>query len=117
MSRLEVVRCDLLSCAKQEPNGTDGWGTAHFAGRLYDFCSSEHQAAWEAEIVELDNLPPPEEEAEPVPFVPPAQPEPVLEREPPPEQYPPPEGRKAPTLRKPRPPRKTRKKKADWMGP
>lgn len=54
MSRMEMVCCDLASCDVAQPNGTDGLTMVHFAGRIYDFCSTQHKAKWEAELKKLD---------------------------------------------------------------
>lgn len=54
MSRVEMVECDLEGCGERHPSGSDGLTLVHFAGRIFDFCSSEHQAKWERELVELD---------------------------------------------------------------
>lgn len=54
MSRIEMVRCDLESCDNASPNGTSGFGTTYFEGRLYDFCSTAHSQKWEDELQKLD---------------------------------------------------------------
>lgn len=52
--RVEMVQCDLAKCEKSGPNPTDGFTTAWLDGRVYDFCSSEHQSQWEDELRKLD---------------------------------------------------------------
>lgn len=52
--RVEMIECDLAKCSKSGPNPTDGFTTTTFDGRMYDFCSNEHQSKWEDELRKLD---------------------------------------------------------------
>jgi hypothetical protein len=52
--RIEMIECDLAKCAKSSPTQTDGFTTTWFDGRIYDFCSIEHQTKWEDELRKLD---------------------------------------------------------------